>query len=202
MRVRDIMQRPVVSVRSSDSGHHAAVRLAEHGYAALPVLDAEHTVVGMVGSGDLLQTEPAQLRAITVAEIMSTPAVTLGHDQELTEAVRLLAASGRRSLPVVDDDAGLLGILSRGDLLRIALTPDAILQARAQAILDGYTGTPRWHATVTDAAITVHGHFTDEAERRLALALARTVPGTRTATLGPTQRTPDQRGRHPAEATP
>ncbi|SDJ98978.1 CBS domain-containing protein [Actinopolyspora mzabensis] len=201
MRVWDIMRRPVVSVRSSDSAHQAAVLLTEHGYAALPVLDGEHAVVGMVSGGDLLRAQ-VELRAVTVAEVMSAPAVALLHDQEFPEAVRLLVASGRRSLPVLDDEAGLLGILSRGDLLRIVLTPDGILQARAQAILDGYTGTPRWHATVTDAAVIVHGPFTDEAERRLALALARTVPGIRTASLGSTLHPYGQSGQYPAEVAP
>ncbi|CAM02926.1 HPP family protein [Saccharopolyspora erythraea] len=77
MRVRDIMQRPVVSVRTSDSGHQAAVLLAEHGYAALPVLGGEHTVVGMVSGGDLLRAQ-AELRAVAVAEVMSAPAVSPG----------------------------------------------------------------------------------------------------------------------------
>ncbi|GAA0520630.1 hypothetical protein GCM10009533_19720 [Saccharopolyspora spinosporotrichia] len=50
--------------------------------------------------------------------------------------------------------------------------------------------------------MTVHGPFADEAERRLALALARTVPGVRTATLGPTLHPHGQPGQSPVEAAP
>lgn len=99
----------------------------------------------------------------------------------------MLAVPGRSSLPVINEDTLLLGILSRGDLLRITVTQDEVIQSRAQALLDSYAGTHRWQAQVSNAVVTVHGDFPDETERRLACALARTVPGARSSVIADDQ---------------
>ncbi|MFE7742615.1 CBS domain-containing protein [Nocardia sp. NPDC057455] len=177
------MQRPIIAVRQSDSARGAALLLAESGYAALPVLDRDDRLIGVLTSGDLLRAGELD---DTVGAVMTTPAVSVPESAALAEVMRRLVMNGLRSLPVIDADGRVVGMFSRGDALRIMLTPDDALTADTQNLLDQYTGARRWHVLVHEGDATVSGRFADESERRIAIALTRTVPGVRTATIATT----------------
>ncbi|MCX2756722.1 MULTISPECIES: HPP family protein [unclassified Gordonia (in: high G+C Gram-positive bacteria)] len=178
MSASEVMQRPVVTVCVDAALAEAMVPLAEHGYAALPVVDRSHRLVGMLTSGDVLRGQRDDT-VTTVAEVMATPAQSVTIDQDLSDITRLLVGHGLRSIPVVDSEATVVGIVSRGDLLRLFLTPDDALQVSVQRRLDEYTGNRRWVAAVRHGEVSVYGVFADDSERRIAVALARTVPGAR-----------------------
>ncbi|MEU1998030.1 CBS domain-containing protein [Nocardia gamkensis] len=174
------MQRPIVAVRHDKTAREAALMLAELGYAALPVLDQDERLIGVLTSGDLLRAGELE---DSVRAVMTTPAVSVPGGATMTEVISGLMKHGLRSLPVVDADGRVVGMFSRGDALRIMLTPDDALAADAQNLLDRYTGARRWQVTVEEGDASVSGRFADESERRIAVALTRTVPGIRTATI-------------------
>lgn len=184
MRVSDVMHRPIIGVRQSGRAREAAVMLAELGYAALPVLDREDRLVGMLSSGDVLRA--GELTDETVGELMTHPPVSVAEHQDLADVLRMLLPHGLRSLPVVDEDGRVVGMFSRGDALRIMLKPDEAIAAGAQRLLDEYAGTRRWHVTIHERMATISGRFADESEQRITIALTRTVPGIRTATVATT----------------
>lgn len=190
MRVRDVMHRPVATVHQGVPVTEAAVPLAEQGYAALPVLDDRDRLVGILTSGDVLRGTMSE-DTRTVAEVMTAPAVAVAAYQDLADASRLLLSRGLRSIPVVEDDGHVVGIVSRGDLLRLSLKPDEAIGVSVQRRLDDYTGARRWRAEVSGGRVTIRGLFADESERRIAIALARTVPGTRSATTAAPRQTDD-----------
>lgn len=183
MPVCEVMSRPVVALRHNNTAREAALMLAESGYAALPVLDRDDRLTGVLTSGDLLRA--GELDDM-VAAVMTTPAVSVPGSAAVAVAMTELVIHGLRSLPVVDADNHVIGMLSRGDVLRMLLTPDDTLAAEAQNRLDQYAGAGRWHVAVANGHLGVSGRFADESERRIAIALARTVPGVRTATIATT----------------
>ncbi|WP_324195555.1 CBS domain-containing protein [Nocardia cyriacigeorgica] len=136
----------------------------------------------MLASGDILRAGEPEGGA-TVAAVMSTPALAATVDQELSEVIAMLLAHGVRSLPVLDEHGRVQGMFSRGDALRLMLRPDETIAADAQSLLDDYTGRRRWRATAAEGTVTVAGDFADASERRIATALARTVPGVREVAL-------------------
>ncbi len=179
MQVCEVMQRPIIAVRHNTTAREAALTLTELGYAALPVLDQDDRLVGVLTSGDLLRADNLEG---TVSAVMTTPAVSVPGSAALAEVTSRLVTHGLRSLPVVDFDGRVVGMFSRSDALRIMLTPDDALAADAQNLLDEYAGARRWHVTVEEGDATISGRFADESERRIAIALTRTVPGIRIAT--------------------
>ncbi|GAC53967.1 CBS domain-containing protein [Gordonia amicalis] len=106
-----------------------------------------------------------------------------GPDVTVSEVVRMLLGHGVRSLPVLDAEGQVQGMFSRGDALRLMLRPDETISAAAQVRLDDYFGPRRWFALARDGAVTVTGTTVGESERRIAVALVRTVPGVREVTL-------------------
>lgn len=178
----DVMSRPVVSVQSSTPLQETGSLLADYGYAGIPVVDEDGVLLGMVSSGDALRADPA--RHHTAGAVMTTPAVAVDASSDLDEVGRRLLQRGIRSVPVVDDECRVLGVVSRGDLLRLSATSDDAIAVGVQKLLDDYTGKRRWIAQVREGDVTVAGPFDDDSERRIALALDRMIPGAREVRIG------------------
>nr|WP_260415614.1 CBS domain-containing protein [Actinoplanes digitatis] len=104
---------------------------------------------------------------------------------DVAEVADQMLRNDVRSMPVVDDDERLVGIISRRDILRAMVRGDDVLAAEVQHRLDEYAdGRSRWTATVEDGVATVTGEFDDETERTVVTVMARTVPGIAAARIG------------------
>jgi CBS domain-containing protein len=96
--------------------------MATEDVGAIPVLDGDR-LVGMVTDRDIVIRVIARgkdPRGMTVREIATGDLVTLRADQDLSEALRLMAQHQVRRLPVVDDGDRLIGIVSQADVAREA----------------------------------------------------------------------------------
>lgn len=178
MRARDILSRPVVTVRPETPLREAVTLLTGHGFAALPVVDDQDAVIGMLSESDAMAAAAGPETA-TVETAMTVPVEVITPTTDTaTIAARMLTAR-LRSMPVVE--AGLLvGIVSRRDLLRALLDDDDTIEAKIRALLDDYAGSRRqWTIEVTDGDVTIRGIYADPSEEHLITALARTVEGVR-----------------------
>ncbi|HEY3467651.1 MAG TPA: CBS domain-containing protein [Amycolatopsis sp.] len=179
MKARDIMTRPVVRVGPRTPVREAIVLLTEHCVAALPVVGEDDAVLGVFTEADALRggltgAPPDAL----VATAMTAPAQTVGLDTDVTEIARRMLGDRLRSIPVADDDGVLVGIVSRRDVLTPLVRRDDSIASHLNALLTDYSGhRDRWAVTVTGGVVTIRGVFTDEAERRVVAALAKTVYG-------------------------
>ncbi len=146
--VGDLMTRPVVQAPRDMPFKELVQLLTEHDVTAVPVVDGSGRPVGVVSEGDLLrktsgQADPsgllpvphpeawerAKARGAKAEELMSAPAVCARPEWTVVEAARVMSDGNIKRLPVVDETGKLLGIISRGDLLRVFLRHD-------EAILD------------------------------------------------------------------
>ena len=96
---------------------------------------------------------------------MSEPAVTVDADSSVIEAARISARERVRRLPVIDSSGRLVGIVARGDLLRVFAPDDAdIANVINRQILDRQFGIDpsTVNVTVRDGVVTLTG----EIERR------------------------------------
>jgi len=156
MPVRDIMHREVSTVSPGTPLVHAMNLLLNKIYRALPVVDVNRKVVGILTEGDLLRHSnlpnasvqlfltdaelQAQLHRLqeenhTVAEAMTAPAITVTDDTPITEAMETMLENDIKRLPVVDADGKLQGVFSRVDILRaLAQPPVAALPRQSIAV--------------------------------------------------------------------
>jgi CBS domain-containing protein len=85
--------------------------------------DGSNRVLGIITDRDLCMasyTNGSRLGEVRVEEVMSRELQSCGPDTSFAEAQALMAASGVRRLPVVDESGQILGLLSLADLAREA----------------------------------------------------------------------------------
>jgi CBS domain-containing protein len=194
MRVTEIMRRPVVCVHPGTATRDATALLVENAFAALPVVDADGCLIGIVTEADLLRGTVRDTRyglaraasGISVAELMTTPVVALPITAPVAEFRDKMLVNRMRCIPVVDEDAHVVGMVSRGDLLRTFIHQDDVTAAKVRRLLADYAGgSPEWHVHVNSGVAVVTGEFADEAEQGLVTALVRTAPGVTRVDLRP-----------------
>ena len=128
--VGDVMTRAVIVAYPGATAADIARVLAAHDIGCVPVIDEDRRVVGVVSAADLLTPEPpdhpGEPRHIeTARELMSRPAITTTVTAPIAEAGVCMARRGVHSLPVVDRDGVLIGIVARSDIVHAFLRTDA-----------------------------------------------------------------------------
>jgi len=145
--VAAVMTTDVVTVGPGTIYKEVAERLRSRGVSAVPVVNADRRVIGVVSEADLLLKEErprssaplvdphcdaAKAAARNAAALMTSPAVTIRPEATLTRAARLMHREHVRRLPVVDMEDRLIGIVSRSDLLRVFLRGDESIAAEVR----------------------------------------------------------------------
>lgn len=191
MRARDIMTSPVLTVTTKTTIKQAAALLAEHGFTALPVLDDEERLIGIVTEADLVRDRvPRDPRALihpgpertggpietTVGEVMTSPAVAMGPGTDVAVLVTALLDAHQRAMPIVDG-ARLVGIVTRRDIVRVIARDDTTIAVDVRHRLENYGGKGRWRVDVHEGVVTIGDQFDDETDRHVAKVLAEAVPG-------------------------
>jgi CBS domain-containing protein len=146
MNVRDVMTSVVITVGPETSLKELATILARCGISGLPVVDEDGRVIGVVSEGDILFKERGvserkgmhawlsealgkdgqlKLEAQTAAQAMTAPAKTIAPWRPVSAAAAQMLEEGVNRLPVVDDEGRLVGIVTRADLVRAFVRPDA-----------------------------------------------------------------------------
>ena len=129
MRVRDIMTSPAIVIGPATTVPEAIALMKEYHIRHLPVVEDDR-LVGMISRGDLREASITaginansyelhfMLSRLTVATLMSRKVFTVTPDALLVHAAELMTENKIAGLPVVDEKAGVVGIVTESDLLR------------------------------------------------------------------------------------
>jgi CBS domain-containing protein len=125
-KVREVMTDRPRCVSPETPISDAARLMRSEDVGLLPILEGEK-VTGVVTDRDIViqaVAEEKDPRGMPVREVASRELVTIGPDEDLSEALRLMASYQVRRLPVVDEDSRLVGVLSQADVAREAKEKD------------------------------------------------------------------------------
>ena len=141
MKARDLMVSPVVTVKPDTTVRDVAKLFVERQISAVPVVDEQGKIVGIVTEGDLihraeigterkrswwmlllaednaLAADYIKAHARTVADVMTRNVVTAAPDTPLNEIATLLEKHRIKRIPIVRDGE-LVGIVSRANLVQ------------------------------------------------------------------------------------
>ena len=119
-RIRELMTESPRTVSSDATVVEAARVMRDDDFGLVPVVDGDR-LVGTVTDRDIAIRVVAEERdpsSTIVREIASADLVTIDPEQELGEALRLMAQHQVRRLPVVEEDGRLVGIVAQADVAR------------------------------------------------------------------------------------
>ena len=144
--VRDVMTTPVSTLAPDVKVEAAADVLAAKNVGSLPVVDADNRLLGILRDDDLIASEarvhvptfinflglgmafPGEMKHLehelkkiagaTVADVMQADPPTIAPDATLEDVATIMHDQGVNSLPVVDADNAVVGIVARADIVR------------------------------------------------------------------------------------
>lgn len=222
MRARRIMSTRLFTVERSTPVREVIRLLIEQRISAVPVVD-DGRVVGIISEGDLILRERAyrqrggmaflaqqlfedhekqaveyrKAHGLVAEDVMTEPVVTILPGTPVEEIAHMMAERQIKRFPVVENGQ-LVGIVSRGDVLRAAYE-------RELAFEDNQNGRPRsdheivsrlltvlrgepWvevnhiRPSCLDGRVTLNGEVESDAEREAVEVAARGVAGVRGVT--------------------
>jgi CBS domain-containing protein len=204
--VSDVMTQTVAAIGRRAPFKEIVQMMQDWRVSALPVLEGEGRVVGVVSEADLLSKEEfrgddpsrqgapegspfTRLRgiagsgkadAVTAEQLMTSPALTTHAGATVAQAARIMALHKVKRLPVVDDFGLLQGIVSRADLLKVFLRDDEEIAEEVRREVVWYLFPPpasSVHVEVEDGVVKLGGHIRDTALVPVAARLTRAVEG-------------------------
>lgn len=155
MNASDIMTKTVITGRPDTTVQNVAERMSRHQISAIPVLDEQGGIVGIVSEGDLMRrvegatdrhrswwlsffagSDPSardfvKKRGQHLKDIMTRQVTTVAPDTPVGQIARLLEEKHIKRVPVVEDGK-LVGIVSRANLLQ-ALAAQPVVHIRSEA---------------------------------------------------------------------
>ncbi|MEV8558371.1 CBS domain-containing protein [Streptomyces sp. NPDC051917] len=170
--VGEIMTSDVVCASRETSPEDVLRLLNRHRIRALPVVDHDDKVVGVVSGTDLAhgrtaRTRPRGSAATAVGELMTTPAVTVHPEQRVSDAARVMERHRVDRLPVVDEEDRIIGIATRRDLLRAFLRTDEEIRRQViDEVLPGTLGLPSGAVAVSvrEGMVVLEGCLPDRGD--------------------------------------
>ncbi|PKA45508.1 CBS domain-containing protein (plasmid) [Rhizobium sullae] len=207
MLAKDIMTTPVTTI---DEGHNVreAIELVNASrIGAIPVVDAEGRLTGIVSEGDLLRRVASswarravphtrdredalanyvKTRSWRIKDVMSTPVVSATPTATASQLAELLQVHDIKHVPVVESGR-LVGMISRRDLMRALLDvpkdctasgDDALATAvRCRLEAELEILPPTVQTAVSNGVVTLKGEVETELEREAATVAAESVRG-------------------------
>ena len=153
MKAQDVMVRDVVTVRAETTIAEAIELLVQHDISALPVVDADANLIGILSEADLLEREEigashhhpwwietlmpaskladefAQAHGKTVGELMTTDVVSAREDTPVSEIAALLERKRIKRIPITRDGK-IVGVVSRSNLIQAMASSQATAEQR------------------------------------------------------------------------
>ncbi|MEU5047662.1 CBS domain-containing protein [Streptomyces griseorubiginosus] len=204
-KVGSVMTSEVVRATYGTPFKEVARLLREHRISGLPVIDEDDKVIGVISETDLMtrqaempdpyepkkririahltpagRKQAAKARARTAGQLMSVPPVTVHADNTIVEAARTMAQHHVERLPVLDEEDRLVGIVTRRDLLKVFLRPDAEIRAEVieEVLIRALWLAPRSvDVSVTEGVVTLSGHVERKSEKEIAVSMTGRVDG-------------------------
>jgi len=151
LKVKDIMTRDIVTVRPETEIVEAARILMENHFNGVPVVDEAGKLVGILCQSDLiaqqkrfpmpsifsfadgyfplksmkhLEEEIHKFAAAVVADAMGSHPVTVTPETDIEEVATLMVDRKLHTLPVIDDEGNLVGIIGKKDVLQTLITSE------------------------------------------------------------------------------
>ncbi|MDO5848093.1 MAG: CBS domain-containing protein [Methanobrevibacter sp.] len=130
MKIKNLMTEDLITIDKDQNLTDALKLMHKHKISRLPVLNANHEhkkeLVGIISERDIADKigsakfEKKPISRIHVSSVMVKDIITVPEDMDLIDVAKLMFDNGIGSVPVMDDENNLVGIVSKADFLTLA----------------------------------------------------------------------------------
>ena len=132
MKVGEWMERELITIDRNTTIQEAISLMKKHSIRHLPVIE-EGRLVGLVTEGDMRQVFVASLiEELSIDDVMIKDPITVKVDAEIDDAARVIHYNKIGGLPVVDEDQGLLGIITVADIMAAFIELMGVLKSSSR----------------------------------------------------------------------
>jgi CBS domain-containing protein len=189
MRIEEVMTPRVAVVTPETPVKEVAAFLDRHSFGAAPVVDPDGRLIGIITEADLIAIEetpdprrharrdlPAEAPSPrTAADVMTAPVIAARVGTDTADVIGIMRAEHLTRMPVLDQDGRMAGLVSRSDLIRLLIRPDAEIEADVRRILEPWNSVGVADIRVTGGEVTVPA--STGPSRPLLDHLIRAIPG-------------------------
>ncbi len=118
--IKDVMTSDPCSIDAGKSVAYAAKMMRDEDVGLAPIVEGDK-LIGMLTDRDIairVVAEGQDPDQVSVREVASKQVVTIDPQQDLDEALRIMAKHQVRRLPVVEEDGRLVGVVAQADVAR------------------------------------------------------------------------------------
>lgn len=118
--IKDVMSSDPCTIDADKPVAYAAKMMRDEDVGLAPIVEGDK-LIGMLTDRDIAIRVVAEGRdpdQVTVREVASKQVVTIDPQQDLDEALRIMAKHQVRRLPVVEEDGRLVGVVAQADVAR------------------------------------------------------------------------------------
>lgn len=118
MRVKDVMNTDIFILHEADDILQASNFMKKERIRNLPIVDERNRLLGLITLREIVDALVENKRKQTVGDIMIREAKAIGPDTPLKGAIEVMIINKFGSMPVVDSNRKLLGMITELDLLK------------------------------------------------------------------------------------
>ena len=131
--VNEWMSKPALTIRPDAAINQAQDMMRQYKVRRLLVVNEEGRLIGIVTSGDLREAKPSDattlsiwelnylVSQLTVEKIMTQEVVTIGSNNTMADAAKLMLDYKISGLPVIDEQGALAGVITESDIFRLVV---------------------------------------------------------------------------------
>jgi CBS-domain-containing membrane protein len=181
--VADVMTKDPVTIGPGTSFKACTNLMRIHELSAVPVVDSEGRILGIVSEADLLAKEARPLggkaNAMRASELMTADLITTTAGSPLATAASLMFQHHVKILPVVDPQRHVIGVVSRAQVLKVFLRSDESIRKEVVRSLGDAPSLELAESQIEVTDGVVHAYGVAEADRAAQLIVRRVmkIPG-------------------------
>jgi len=116
---KDVMIRNIYTIHPNNRVALARLRMLRHGVGALPVIDKEKKLKGIITLRDI-DLAGNEASALLVEDLMTASLITESEDTPINEIAATMLQTGIQRIPIVDPDYKLIGLVTQTTIIRAA----------------------------------------------------------------------------------
>jgi CBS domain-containing protein len=116
---KEVMIRNIYTIEPENRVALARLRMLRHSVGALPVIDREKKLVGIITLRDI-DLAGNEASALLVEDLMTANLITENEDVPISEIAAKMLETGIQRIPIVDVDYRLIGLVTQTTIIRAA----------------------------------------------------------------------------------